>query len=124
MDVISHPAFAHLHPTGTHVHPETQLRLARLHERFPDYQHGVAASREQIERVHDAAYVGAIGEIVEATATDPGVLADIPAWARSTGQELISLDKLENKEFRFIVKRLLSRGFDDGLKNNRERSID
>lgn len=46
-----------------------------------------------------------IGEIVEATATDPGVLADIPAWARSTGNELIALDKLENKEFRFIVKR-------------------
>jgi tRNA 2-thiouridine synthesizing protein A len=47
-----------------------------------------------------------IGELVEATATDAGVLADIPAWARSTGHELVSLDKMDNKEFRFIVKRI------------------
>ena len=30
-----------------------------------------------------------VGGVVEATATDPGVLADIPAWARSTGNELV-----------------------------------
>lgn len=47
-----------------------------------------------------------IGETIEAIATDPGVLADIPAWARSTGNELVSMDKLESKEFRFVVKRL------------------
>ncbi len=47
-----------------------------------------------------------VGDLVEATATDPGVVADIPAWARSTGNELVSLDKLENTEFRFIIKRL------------------
>ena len=47
----------------------------------------------------------AIGDTIEATATDPGVLADIPAWARSTGQELVSIDKKDNKEFRFVVKR-------------------
>jgi tRNA 2-thiouridine synthesizing protein A len=47
-----------------------------------------------------------IGETIEATATDPGVLADIPAWARSTGQELVSIQKLDNKEIRFVVKRV------------------
>ncbi|KAA0272784.1 MAG: sulfurtransferase TusA family protein, partial [Chloroflexi bacterium] len=26
-----------------------------------------------------------VGELIEAIATDPGVMADIPAWARSTG---------------------------------------
>jgi len=46
-----------------------------------------------------------LGELIEATASDPGVLADIPAWARSTGQELVTLEKVAPKEFRFVVKR-------------------
>jgi len=46
-----------------------------------------------------------IGELVEAIATDPGVMADIPAWARTTGNELVSLEK-QDKVFKFIVKRV------------------
>lgn len=46
-----------------------------------------------------------IGTIIEATATDPGVMADIPAWARSSGQELVSIDK-KDKEFVFVVKKV------------------
>ncbi len=46
-----------------------------------------------------------IGEEVEAVATDPGVMADIPAWARTTGNELVCLEKRE-KEFHFIIRRL------------------
>jgi tRNA 2-thiouridine synthesizing protein A len=45
-----------------------------------------------------------VGELVEAVATDPGVMADIPAWARSTGNELVSLEK-QDKVFKFVVKR-------------------
>lgn len=45
-----------------------------------------------------------MGQTIEATATDPGVMADIPAWARSTGQELVLLEK-ENGQFRFVVRR-------------------
>jgi tRNA 2-thiouridine synthesizing protein A len=47
-----------------------------------------------------------IGDTIQAIATDAGVLADIPAWARSTGQELVSIDKLSDREIRFVVKRL------------------
>lgn len=47
-----------------------------------------------------------VGETLEAVATDPGVMADIPAWTRSTGHELVSLDKREDKTFKFVVKRL------------------
>jgi TusA-related sulfurtransferase len=46
-----------------------------------------------------------VGEVLEAVATDPGVMADIPTWARSTGHELVALEKRE-KDFRFVVKRL------------------
>jgi acetoin utilization deacetylase AcuC-like enzyme len=40
VDVISHPALAHLHPPGRHVHPESPARLARLQERFSSFVEG------------------------------------------------------------------------------------
>lgn len=46
-----------------------------------------------------------IGQIIEATATDPGVMADIPAWAKSTGNEVTKMEK-EGKVITFWVKRL------------------
>jgi tRNA 2-thiouridine synthesizing protein A len=46
-----------------------------------------------------------VGKILEATATDPGVLADIPAWTKSTGNELISMGR-ENKTITFFIKKL------------------
>ncbi len=46
-----------------------------------------------------------VGDVVEAFATDPGVMADIPAWARTSGNEVLALEKLE-KQFRFVVRRV------------------
>jgi tRNA 2-thiouridine synthesizing protein A len=46
-----------------------------------------------------------VGQLVEAVATDPGVTADIPAWARTSGNELVELQK-QDKEFCFVVRRL------------------
>ena len=50
-----------------------------------------------------------IGDAIEATATDPGVMMDIPAWCKSTGNEMVSMDK-ENGNFRFVVRRKLDPG--------------
>ncbi|OFX13146.1 MAG: hypothetical protein A2V59_11580 [Armatimonadetes bacterium RBG_19FT_COMBO_69_19] len=47
----------------------------------------------------------AIGEVIEATATDPGVMADIPAWCRTTGHELIRITR-EGKIIFFAVRRV------------------
>ncbi len=46
-----------------------------------------------------------VGDTIEATATDPGVMADIPAWAKSTGNELVKMER-EGKLITFWVKRL------------------
>ncbi len=46
-----------------------------------------------------------VGQIIEATATDPGVMADIPAWAKSTGNEVVKMER-EGKVITFWVKRL------------------
>ncbi len=46
-----------------------------------------------------------IGEEVEGTATDPAVMSDIPAWARTTGNQVICIEKRE-KDFHFVIRRL------------------
>lgn len=45
-----------------------------------------------------------VGGVLQATATDPGVLADIPAWAKSTGNELVSITKA-GKIITFLLKK-------------------
>jgi len=45
-----------------------------------------------------------VGQVVEAITTDPGSLADFPAWATSTGQEILQTDQAAG-EIRFYVKR-------------------
>src|SRR6476660_9106447 len=63
MDLISHPAMAHLHPTGHHRHPETEERLLHLLRAFQPEIEGGRASRGAIERVHDSSYVDRIESI-------------------------------------------------------------
>jgi len=46
-----------------------------------------------------------VGGIIKATATDPGSMADIPSWARTTGNEVVKSEK-DGKNFVFYVKRL------------------
>ncbi|MCJ7654346.1 MAG: sulfurtransferase TusA family protein [Dehalococcoidia bacterium] len=46
-----------------------------------------------------------VSGILEATATDPGVLADIPAWAKSTGNEVLSMER-QDKVITFLIKKV------------------
>jgi len=46
-----------------------------------------------------------VGGIIKAIATDPGSLADIPSWAKSTGNEVIKTEKIE-KDLIFYIKRI------------------
>ncbi len=45
-----------------------------------------------------------VGQLIQGIATDPGVMADIPAWCRSTGNELVSIEQ-KGKEYFFVVRR-------------------
>jgi acetoin utilization deacetylase AcuC-like enzyme len=71
---------AHLHPTGHHHHPERPERLAILLESLGGGRDGIRASREQIERVHDTAYVEAIASIHTETWLDGDTLAGPTTW--------------------------------------------
>ena len=46
-----------------------------------------------------------VGGIIRAVATDPGSLADIPSWARTTGNEVVKTER-DGKEIIFYVKRV------------------
>lgn len=80
MNVISHPALAHLHPTGHHLHPESPERLVRLHDHFPGFTEGAAATREQIGRVHALSYVDAVDALREEVWLDGDTLAGPTTW--------------------------------------------
>ena len=54
-ELISHPDFARLHPTGSH--PERTERLSVLQGTFPAFHEARPATREQIEACHDPNYV-------------------------------------------------------------------
>ncbi len=46
-----------------------------------------------------------VGEIIEVHTTDPGSLADFPAWADTTGNEVLET-KQEEGSIQIIVRRL------------------
>jgi len=46
-----------------------------------------------------------VGDMIEAVTTDPGSLTDFPAWARTSGNEIVETEEGEG-EFRFYIRRL------------------
>ena len=46
-----------------------------------------------------------VGGVLEVLATDPGSMADITAWARSTGNELLAAEKSDNI-LKFYIRRV------------------
>ncbi len=46
-----------------------------------------------------------VGGIIEASATDPGILADIPSWCHGTGHELLDIAR-NGKAFIFRVRKV------------------
>ena len=45
-----------------------------------------------------------VGDVVEVHTTDPGSIADFPAWAKTTGQEIVEI-KQEPGLIRIFVRR-------------------
>lgn len=47
-----------------------------------------------------------LGEVIEAQTTDPGALTDFPAWAKTSGNEIVKTAQ-EDKLIKFYIKRLV-----------------
>ena len=45
-----------------------------------------------------------VGQVIEAVTTDPGSLADFPAWARTSGNEILKTEQKEGA-IKFYIKR-------------------
>ena len=46
-----------------------------------------------------------VGEVLQAVTSDPGALSDFPAWAKTSGNEILKTET-EGKETSFYIKRL------------------
>lgn len=45
-----------------------------------------------------------IGQIIEAQSSDPGSMTDFPAWARTSGNEILKTEQ-EGEVFKFFIQR-------------------
>lgn len=46
-----------------------------------------------------------VGQVIEAITTDPGALSDFPAWARTSGNEILKTEE-DGDSTRFYIKRI------------------
>jgi acetoin utilization deacetylase AcuC-like enzyme len=102
MDVISHPAMAHLHTPGHHVHAESPARLIALQKRFPGFVEGHAATREQLERVHAPAYVESIATIHGEAWLDPDTFCDPTTWEAARLAAGCAIAAVEHEGFALV----------------------
>jgi len=45
-----------------------------------------------------------VGQVIEAVTTDPGSLSDFPAWAKTSGNEILKTDQSEGV-IKFYIRR-------------------
>src|SRR5207244_11415113 len=75
--LISHPSLAQRHPTEPHV--ESRERLLVLLDAF-DVVEGRPASREQVERCHEPAYLDRLAALEAPTLLDPDTVGSETSW--------------------------------------------
>jgi acetoin utilization deacetylase AcuC-like enzyme len=102
VDVISHPSFAELHAPETGVNAEHPGRLRCLHERFPDFVHGTAASRGRIELVHAPEYVDAIEAISTEVWLDPDTYATATTYEAACVAAGCAIEAVEEGGFALV----------------------
>ena len=102
MDVITHPALAHLHSPGHHVHSESPARLARLVEAFPDAVQGTPADGRALERAHDPSYVASIDAILGETWLDADTYAGATTWEAASLAAGCAIEAVERGGFALV----------------------
>jgi acetoin utilization deacetylase AcuC-like enzyme len=79
--LVSHPALASLHPTGSH--PENGARIAALHEAFPDFRTARPATFAEASACHERAYLEQLRALAAAGKTallDPDTAFTSSSW--------------------------------------------
>ena len=96
---VSHPALARLHPTEPHV--ETRARLEVLLATF-DVVEGRPASREQVERCHEPAYLDLLEAIDVPTHLDPDTVASETSWEAALLAAGCAIEAVERSGFALV----------------------
>ncbi len=78
MEPLADPALARLHPTGSH--PERPERISVLIDELDGVEAGGRASRADLERCHDGAYLDLLRSIEEETWLDGDTLCSATSW--------------------------------------------
>lgn len=45
-----------------------------------------------------------VGQVLEVTASDEGIKADMPAWCKATGQECLGVEEKSGEYFAYVKK--------------------
>jgi acetoin utilization deacetylase AcuC-like enzyme len=96
VDLLTNPELARLHPTGNH--PERQDRLLVLGGEAVDRR----ATNEQLERVHDAAYLGVLQAVDRPVQLDPDTVCSDTSWEAATLAAGIALEAVDRSGFALV----------------------
>jgi acetoin utilization deacetylase AcuC-like enzyme len=99
IELVSHPSLAELHPTEPHV--ETRERLLALLEAF-EVVEGRPATREQVERCHEPAYLDRLEALGARTLLDPDTVASETSWEAALLAAGCSLAAVDREGFALV----------------------
>jgi acetoin utilization deacetylase AcuC-like enzyme len=101
IEVVSHSKLAHLHPAPQH-HPESERRLAVLLQAVGPFTEGRTATRTQIERVHDPAYVSMVAELADERWLDGDTFGGPTTWEAATLAAGCAIDAVDRGGFALV----------------------
>jgi acetoin utilization deacetylase AcuC-like enzyme len=99
---ISHPSLARLHPTSHLHHPEREERLGVLLAAFPESSVGAPATRAQVERVHDLAYLARVEGVQQETWLDGDTPAGPTSWEAALLAAGCAIEAVETGGFALV----------------------
>jgi acetoin utilization deacetylase AcuC-like enzyme len=102
LELISHPAMGHLHPTSHHHHPERQERIDVLLGALGPARDCRRASRDQIERVHLPDYVEVVATLEDELWLGADTLAGPTSWEAARLAAGAAIDAVESNGFALI----------------------
>jgi acetoin utilization deacetylase AcuC-like enzyme len=102
MEVVSHPALAHLHPTSHRHHPEREERLRVLLEALGPVVEGRPATRAEIQRVHAPTYVAGVESLAKEGWLDGDTLGGPTTWEAATLAAGCAIGAVERRGFALV----------------------
>ncbi len=97
VELLTNPALADLHPTGAH-HPEQQARLRVLSGETVERE----ATREQLARVHEPAYLDQLEAVAQPTQLDADTVCSESSWRAATLAAGITLEAVDRGGFALV----------------------